>query len=131
MDKTCSFSGVGNICCGESRGENNIINLSECQADLANHLSSCHLSKSSLREDELILARAGHFNLTEDLISQMRICPNHRHKLGRYWRPLRTCQHPLHSGVNRKCEGRDVFNSQLSELVYKLHGKLVQIGSRK
>ena len=131
MDKSCSFRGIGQLQCGESRGKNVTLMLTECNADVTSHLSVCHLSRTNLKEFELILLRAGHFNLADEQIAVMRICPSHRNNLGRLWKAPRTCQHPLHSGAVRKCQGRDVFNPQISEEVSKLHGKLVQVGSRK
>ena len=128
----CSLFGLGAISCGGDRGASNAVNLNECQHDIKVHLSRCHLSRSNLKEYQLILFRAGLFHVTEEQIENMNICPNHRNKLGRFWRPLRSCQYPQHCGpVRQLCNGRDVFNVQLSEVVLKLYGKLVQVGSRK
>jgi hypothetical protein len=131
MEKSCSFVGVGGISCGASRGLREISCLFDCKEDMSGQLSNCHLSKSNLRESELIAIRAGMFNRTEDQFKMMSICPSHRHNLGRFWRPLRPCQYPLHSGPARKCTGRDVFNVSLSKAVFTLYGKLIQVGSRK
>lgn len=131
MDGKCSLSGLGGICCGENRGMTNIVNLNECQQNIQVHLSSCHISKSNLKEYELLLLRAGLFNVTEEQSKNITVCPNHRNNLGRFWRPLRSCQYPEHSGPIRQCKGRDVFNVQLSQTVFKIYGKLVQIGSRE
>ena len=43
---TCSFIGKGKIICGESRGNEEVIPLAECVADVRNHLKSCHLSRT-------------------------------------------------------------------------------------
>ena len=94
----CSFFGVGKIECGESRGKEQVVLLKECNSDISNHLRSCHLSRAKVTEYGLILARAGIFDPPEERISQMTICPKHRHNLGEYWRPLRTCQYPGHEG---------------------------------
>ena len=131
MEKSCSFVGVGGISCGESRGLVKISSLFDCDENMNSHLSSCHLSKSNLRENELIAIRAGMFHLDHDHFKKMSICPSHRHKLGRFWRPLRSCQYPIHSGPVRNCAGRDVFNVSLSKSVFTLYGKLIQVGSRK
>jgi hypothetical protein len=131
MDKNCLLFGLGSICCGENRGASNLVNLNECQQDVEVHLSSCHLSRSNLKEHELILLRAGLFHVTGEQLNNMNICPSHRNKLGKFWRPLRSCQYPEHCGPSRQCKGRDVINVQLSEAVFKLYGKLVQVGSRK
>ena len=66
MEKSCSFVGVSGISCGESRGLQEISFLFDCKEDMSVQLSNCHLSKSNLRENELIAIRAGMFNLTED-----------------------------------------------------------------
>ena len=79
--------------------------IHDCKEDMSGQLSNFHLSKSNLRENELIAIRAGMFNLTEDQFKMMFICPSHRHNLGRFWRPLRPCQYSLHSGPVRKCTG--------------------------
>ena len=131
METRCSLSNLGNIVCGESRGMSTNVNLLECTEDVHNHLVSCHLSKSSLKEYELILARAGLFHLENEQLKSMVVCPNHRNILGRFWRPLRSCQYPTHAGKKRCYKGRNVVNLQLSEEVHKLFGTLVQIGSRK
>ena len=87
MDDLCSFSEVSaSIACGECREVSEIVILSSCTVDIKAHLASCHLSKSGLKEYEVILAIAGFFQFDE-MVQQKYICPNHRYKLGRYWRP--------------------------------------------
>jgi hypothetical protein len=76
MEKSSSFVGVGGISCGESRGLQEISCLFDCKEDMNVQLSNCHLSKSNLRENELIAIRAGMFNLTEDQFKMMFICPS-------------------------------------------------------
>ena len=39
-------------------------------------------------------------------MANMHVCPKHRDQLGRFFRPLRSCQYPLHNGPARKCHGR-------------------------
>lgn len=131
MEASCSFLGIGGVRCGESRGLQEIACLFDCKEDIKGHLSFCHLSKLNLMEYELIAFRAGMFQLKEDHFKKTFICPSHRHNLGRFWRSLRSCQYPIHSGPARKCEGRHVFNVALSEAVFTLYGKLIQVGSRK
>jgi hypothetical protein len=72
MEKSCSFVGVGGISCGESRGLQEISCLFDCKEDMSGQLSNCHLSKSNLRENELIAIRAGMFRLTEDQFKMRR-----------------------------------------------------------
>lgn len=129
--ETCSLSGIGTVSCGESRGACTIITLKECQEDIRGHLANCHLSRSYMKEYELILARAGLFNLTEEQVSSMTVCPTHRNTLGRFRRPRTSCQYPTHSSAASRVKGRNVFNVQISEDVLKLYGVLIQVGSRK
>ena len=98
MAQRCSLFGIQAIPCGESRGERSIVDLVECNDDITAQLATCHLSRSGLKESELILARAGLFHLTEEQIRNIKVCPSHRYNLGRFWRPRITCQHPSHSG---------------------------------
>ena len=49
------------------------MNLNECQHDIKVRLSRCHLSKSNLKEYELILLRVGLFEVTEEQIKSMNI----------------------------------------------------------
>ena len=130
MEKSCSLSSVSTITCGEGRSG---VRLRDCRVGIhiSVHLGSCHLSKSGLTEFELILARAGIFDISPDQLETMTVCANHREKLGKLWRPLRSCQYPTHAGPTRNYKTRSVFNVQLSREVLALHGKLVQIGFRK
>ena len=131
MAKNCSFFGFGRSSCGESRGVEEVVILGDCQANIEGHLSSCHLCKAKLKEFELIAARAGFFNPTEEQLQSMTVCRSHRNALGRFWRGARSCQYLVHSGRVSKCSWRDVFNLALAENVYTLYGQLVQIRSRK
>ena len=90
------------------------------------------LSKSGLSEAELILSRAGHFDLTKDQVEQMVICPQHRHKLGKFWRPPRSCQYPSHSRPRKKhCNERHVIGLETAKNIQSVFKDTVSIGSRK
>jgi hypothetical protein len=65
--------------CGVSRGISGLFCLSECNEGNQNHLASPHLSRSRLTERDVILARAGMFELDETVIENMKICAKHRH----------------------------------------------------
>ena len=127
----CSFFGIGKIECGESRGKEEFVLLSECNSDVSNHLRSCHLSRAKVTEYELILARAGIFNQPLERVSQMTICPKHRHNLGNYWRPLRTCQYPGHEGRKITLHCKNPINWQMAQEIQKMFVSPVQVGSRK
>lgn len=128
----CSFKGSRKIACGSSRGFIELVKLSECQADITQHLASCHLRNSGLNESELILARAGYFELSSIQIDAMSICPSHRHGFGRFWRPPRTCHYPGHSGSRKKqCKDRHVINVAMANAVKSIFNVTVEIGSRE
>ena len=91
----------------------------EYQDTITTQLEICHLSKSGLSEAELILSRAGHFDVTKDQVEQMVICPQHRHKLGKFWRPPRSYQYPSHRGPRKKhCNERHVIGLETAENIH-------------
>ena len=102
VEKTCSFSVILNEHCGPNRGEGKIIFLRECVHQMSNHLRGCHLSRENVTEIDLILARAGVFDLNASKVKQMTVCPKHRNNLGRYWQSPRTCQYPEHARKFKK-----------------------------
>ena len=107
MDAKCWFSELRKSKCGDFRGSPFVVRrLLECKDDITGHLQSCHLSKlvGSVEEHDLILIHQQ---------ESMWICPKHRYNLGRNWRPLKTCQHPLHSGARKKLKNKDVVNLQM------------------
>ena len=110
---------------------NECVNILECLDDVSTHLSRCHLSREKLCEYDLILLRCGMFNISNDRLQKMRICPNHRYNLGKFWRPSHVCQYPLHTGSNSAVPGNHVITLQLTKDVHLLFGKTVPIGSRK
>ena len=64
------------------------------------------------------MARAGLFDLEDAQIRGMKICPRHRHNLGKFWKPRTTCQHPTHSGRSTSCKGRHAINLLMSQDIY-------------
>ena len=127
----CSFFGNGKITCGESRGKVDVISLIECVDDVTYHLKSCHLSRVKVTEYELILARAGNFHLSLDEITKLAVCPKHRYNLGKYWRPLRTCQYPQHEGRKTTFHCKNPVNRTMAQEIKDMFNTLVQVGSRK
>ena len=117
--------------CGSDRGTSAYVSLSGCNDDVSGHLAGCHLSRECLTEYQLILARAGLFNLAEEQLQCMKICPKHRHNLGRFWRPVRSCQYPVHPGRPRNIKGNRVINLQTAKEIHTVYDKIVHIGSRK
>ena len=131
VEKTCSFYVILNEHCGPNRGEGKIIFLRECGNEISNHLRRCHLSCENVTEIDLILARAGLFDLSASKVKQMTVCPKHRNNLGRYWQSPRTCQYPEHTGRFNKSEEGIVINLKTSKEIYTLFGETAQVGSRK
>ena len=129
--ESCSFRQIKKIACGRSRNLSQMVKV-ECQDAITTQLETCHLSKPGLSEAELILSRAGHFDLTKDQIQQMVICPQHRHKLGKFWRPPRFCQYPSHSGPRKKhCNERNVIGLGTAKNIHSVFKVTVGKGSRK
>ena len=118
MDAKCSVSELRKSKCGDFRGSPFAVRrLHECKDDITGHFKSCHLSKlvGNVEKHDLILMRAGKFDLPTHQHECMWICPNHRYNFGRNWRPLKTCQHPLHSGERNNLKNKGVVNIQMSK----------------
>ena len=130
--ESCSFRQSKKIACGSSLNLSQMVKVDECQDTITTQLETCHLSKSGLNEAELILSRAGPFVVTKDQVEQMVICPQHRHKLGKFWRPPRSCQYPSHSGPRKKhCNERHVIGLEAAKNIQSVFKVTVGIGSRK
>ena len=130
----CSFYWKDKVC-GESRGKDEMLSLSECNSDVSNHLRFCNMSRSGnmgkITEWQLILARAGKFNISEKELLQTKICSRHRQSLGKYWSPPKTCQFPEHEGRKTTLHSKRAVNLEISEKILKLFGVTVAAGSRK
>ena len=109
-----------------------MVKLDECQDTITTQFEISHLLKSGLSGAELILSRAGHFDLTKDQVEQMVICPQHRHKLGKFWRPPRSCQYPSHSGPRKKhCNERHVIGLETAKNIQSVFKVTMGIELRK
>jgi len=89
------------------------------------------LSRSNLKEYEVILQRAGLNRISLEDVKKLRVCPRHRFGLGKYWRPSRLCQYPEHKSSPAKVKGRDIINIPLAQEIYDLFGISVPVGSGK
>ena len=105
------------------------VRLEDCNESITNHLNTCHLSRETLTESQLILARAGIFDFPVSKFSETMICPKHRHTLGKYWKQRRPCQYPTHKGGKKAVKTRDVVNVAMAKEILKLHEVVVPIGS--
>ena len=87
MEVCCSFKSlVGGICGSDSRDrkhEVQVVPLTSCTKDIANHLASFSFSGPQ-NEIDLILCRAAIFKMPNSF-DNMTICPQHRAKLGLGW----------------------------------------------
>lgn len=132
----CSFHGRDTRKCGFSAlsGKDEVKLLGECADDMRNHLANCHLSRSDLSEYQVILARAGIFRWTEEILNDMFICSTHRDSFGKSWSSPTTCRYPIHKsklkGIKRGPNAR-VVNLEMSKQVMDLYGVNIAIGSRK
>ena len=120
---------VGKETSGNSRGVTESVRLEDCDESITNHLNTCHLSRETLKESQLILAREGIFDFPVSKLSEMMICPKHRHTLGKYWKQRRPCQYPTHKGRIKAVKTRDVVNVAMAKEILKLHEVVVPIGS--
>lgn len=129
----CSLHEILQTPCGSSRNTESHVLLSECNADISAHLSSCHLSKcGDVTEADLIMARAGIRGMLAKQLTRITICPKHRHSLGRFWRAPKSCQHPGHTGKVTSFAGKHVINFQMADEISLLFGKTITaVGSRK
>ena len=117
---------------GDSRGVSGVFKRSSCSDNVRGHLKSMYISGEIISERELILARVGMFNATQDQIAQMELFPYHRHKFRRFWRPSkRSCHYPTHTGASKLLKEKDVTILQISKDVQKLYGVFLPVGARK
>ena len=131
METSCFLSCLSKYkgTCGNSRGVTESVRLEDCDESITNHLNSCHLSRETLTESQLILARAGIFDFPVSKLSETMICPKHRHTLGKYWKQRRPCQYPTHKGGKKAVKTRDVVNVTMAKEILKLQQVVVPIGS--
>ena len=128
---SCFLSRPCTDLCGDSRGISVITyRLLQCNDSIDSHLASIHLSRENITEGQLILARAGLFDLDESRVAQMSVCAKHRHTYGKFWRPRTACQYPAHQGrLGRSQKGaksRYSVNLEMAKAIYQMYGVLIQ-----
>ena len=107
-----------------------MFNLLQCTDSVESHLSLIHLSKESVTEGELILARAGLFDIDDSVMAKMLVCAKHRHTYGKFWRQRSACQYPTHPGSDSKgAKSQYSVNLEMSKAISKMYGVLVQVDS--
>jgi len=131
----CSFSAVTSSTCGSSRGFTECVALNSCAAifiiTISSHLQNHHLSRENVCEEDLILARAGLLELTEEQVKNITVCLAQRFTLGKYWQAPMTCQYPKHHGKKTAVTGTHVINFKLARVIKNIFGEATPIGSRK
>ena len=63
--------------CESRRGFADYVALNWCDGVFSSHLQKLHLSRENVREKDLILARVGILELTEEQVKSMTVCPAH------------------------------------------------------
>ena len=130
---SCFLSRTCTDLCGDSRGISGIFSLLQCTDSIESHLASIHLSRETITEGQLILARASLFYLDEPVVAEMSVCAKHRHTYGKFWRPRTACQYPAHQGrpgrSQRGAKSRYSVNLEMAKAIYQMYGVLVQVGS--
>ena len=132
MECKCLFESRGESVCTESVAK--LTKLSECKNNMDNQLQRWNLSqlKGKVQEYELIVNwSALPHDISSDQLEHPWICEKHRNDMGRNWRPLRTCQYPLHSGRKKQLKTRNAVNPDMSREIQIIYGKHVPTGSRK
>ena len=120
--------------CGEFQGITEFVSLDQCNNDLSQHLSRCHLSQERITEGGLILARSGLFYTTETQRGEMFVCPKHRAYLEQYWgnqTKSRSCKYPEHKGERKATRTDRAFTLKVSREVMEMFGVLVPVGARE
>ena len=84
---SCFLSCSSETLCGDSRGVTGLFNLHQCTDSVESHLSSIHLSRENVTEEQLILARPGFFDSEESVVTEMWVCAKHRHTNGKFLAP--------------------------------------------
>lgn len=130
--EACFLEGKYQGTCGESRGSAALNRLLDCKDDIRNHLVKYQLGSEQLLEYELILTRAGFYNVLENQVAKMWICPRHRHSLGKFWIPSKlSCQYPAHVGKAKQVKDRGTVGTEMAKTLMQLYRTHIAVGSRK
>ena len=120
----CSFSRLGE-CSGE------IVHFLDCQKDVSAHLRYFKVTVKgvNVNEQDLILYRAGLFDVDTASRQLLLICKHHRDSLGTYWKTTsEKCAYPVHSS---KCKGDRAIDFKTSKEIFFLYQLLIPVGSGK
>lgn len=134
----CSFASQETPC--SSYGSStDILPLDACKEDITPHLLGLGVSSKrgwrsegiEITENDLILNRAGHFDLSQDRVATMAICPKHRRELTVDWRGRKssTCCYPSHKGHRKQVKDPRRVNYAVSKEIFSLYNAVVPVGS--
>ena len=136
---SCSFSSSDSTCgpTAYAPEDASIIPLRACRKDLSGYLTSLGVSgcrgigtSNILAEYELILHRAGFYNLSREDTEKMTICPKHRYELSTHFQQLPPrCSYPIHRGEKKSLKNPRRVNKKVSEEMFSLYHVKVPIGS--
>ena len=135
----CSFVRE-NSPCGSVGTESLVLPVDSCKLDVTSYLVSLGISlkrgwrsSGTITERDLILNRAGHFDLNEEAVASMTICPKHRRELTVEWpgRKRLVCGYPIHKGKNKQILSPRRINMTTSHEIFKMHGVIVPAGTCK
>ena len=126
--------------CGSVGTDSLILPLDTCKSDISSYLVSLGISlkrgwrsSGTVTERDLILNRAGRFDINEEAVASMTICPKHRRELTVEWpgRKRFVCGYPLHKGKNKQIRNPRRVNMTTSHEIFNIHGAVVPAGTCK
>lgn len=134
----CSFASQESPC--SSYGSiTNVLPLDACKEDITPHLLGLGVTSKrgwrsegiEITEKELILNRAGHFDLSQDRVATMTICLKHRRDLTVDWRGCKrlTCCYPSHKGQCKQVKDPRLVNYAVLKKIFALYNAVVPVGS--
>ncbi|CAH3018743.1 unnamed protein product [Porites evermanni] len=132
---TCGYSTyVGGSCGSSFQNPSNVqcVPLGDCQKEVKAHIKSLNVRDRSIKtESQLLLARAGIFDATEETL-KISICPRHRDLFGIYWRcNKQMCSTPTDWAPHKskKLKGDRGLTFLQSKGLHQLTNQLLHVGT--
>ena len=130
----CFMSFSNADACGEFKGHQDVVLLSECQNNITAHLQRCHLSKGGIySEGKWIMMRAGFLYPAEQQFQTMFVCLRHRVNLGEYWgnqSRSSACQYPEHRGKKKGVKNDRVVSVKIAQEVQQMFAVIIPVWVR-
>ena len=138
--KNCSSNSIESPCqCSDYYGkDSSIVNLASCNSDIQEYLIKYGISGAKnidgakeISESDLILNRAGKFDVSPEQMKIFSICTYHRQHLTTHWPGCKrfTCTYPEHQGKKVSLKQPRRVTRKLSESIFRASGYVVSIGS--